>query len=301
MRRLVAAILSVWVGFAVAGCAVDRPIGGSDTREPPVGPLLDVKDLRTFTLPLDSFRMTPASLRSADQAQRVLVQACLRRFGFGYQLPMPSGQPAAVGYERRYGITDEEAAKVRGYHVPDEQNNQPGKDPPPEVSAVIQGSGQSSYNGVPVPEGGCAGEARRRLLEGTTNVQDEHLADRLSVEDFGRTRADSRVRDANGKWSVCMKQSGFDYSDPMKAIDDPGFRTPTASQREIGVAVADVRCKKATNFVNLIASVETAYQQRTVKNNADALAVIKKNIAIQESNAAAILRATTQSVRAGQP
>jgi hypothetical protein len=85
-----------------------------------------------------------------------------------------------------------------------------------------------------------------------------------------------------------MKQSGLDYADPMKAIDDPAFRTPTASQREIQVAVADVRCKKATNFVNVMASVETAYQQRAVKTNADALKVIKENIAIRERNAATI-------------
>jgi hypothetical protein len=291
MRRLVAAILSAWVGLVIAGCAVDRPVGGSAAGEPVVGPLLEVTDLRTFTLPLDSFRMTAAGLRDTDRAQRALIQRCLRRFGFGYQLPAPSGQSVVVGDERRYGMADEEAAKARGYHVPDKQDNQSYQDPPPDVSAVIQGSGQRSHHGVPVPAGGCTGEARRRLAEGTAEGQDEHLPDKLSLANFARTRADSRVRDANGKWSACMRQAGYDYPDPMKAIGDPAFQTPAASQREIGVAVADVRCKKATNFINVIASVETAYQQRAVQANADALAVIKRNLAIRERNAAAILAA----------
>jgi hypothetical protein len=290
-RRVLVLALSVWVAYAVAGCAVARPADRSDAGEPAIATRLHVPDLRTFTLPLDSYRVTLADSRDMDRAKRVLVNACLRRFGFGYQLPPPSGHSPIVGYERRYGLADEETAKTRGYHVPDQPKDPADKEPPAAVSAVIRGTGQSSYNGVSVPDGGCSGEAQRKLAEGTTQVRDERLADNLSLENFQRTWADGRVRAANGGWSACMKQSGYDYTDPMKAIDDPAFQTPTAGQRETGVAVADVRCKKATNFIDLIASVETAYQQRAVQTNADALAVIKRNIGIRERNATAILAA----------
>jgi hypothetical protein len=293
------AVVAVLVAVFAGGCAVGRRAGddGSDAQEPATGRMLDVTDLRTFTLPLDPYRFTDANLPKNAKAEPVLIRQCMRGFGLDYEIPAAAA-PTVVGAERRYGLADEEAAKVHGYHLP--LTSQPDRtgpsakaaQPSAEAMAVLRGEGQSSYGGQRVPDGGCVGQARRKLAEGAPKVHDERLGDELARQSYFRTREDSRVQRANLEWSACMKQAGYDYADPFKAVNDPQFESEVATPREIAVAVVDVRCKKTSNLINVMASVETAYQQRALTRNTRALEVIKENMAARERNAAAVLAAS---------
>jgi hypothetical protein len=282
-----AAVLAV-----ASGCTQSPERETANQGEPPIGALLVIADLSTFTLPLDPYRQARQNLDATTKAEGVLMRQCLRRFGFE---PPPDRAPsaAATGYQQRYGITNGDQAAARGYHGPP----RPAEEGPsadvlsPAAQAVMSGDGQRSYAGQQVPEGGCAGEARRKLAEGVPQVEDKNFGSYLASESWERSKVDSRVRAAFVDWSACMKRAGYDYADPFKANDNPEFGDAEPTAGEIAVAVADVRCKKEANVVSIWATVETAYQQRSVEKHGEALAAIRKNFEAQEKNAAAVLAA----------
>ena len=85
-----------------------------------------------------------------------------------------------------------------------------------------------------------------------------------------------------------MARAGFDYTDPWQPNDNPEFQGLEANAREIATATADVRCKREVNLVGIWASVETAYQERKIGENADALQNVKAAIRVMLGNAARI-------------
>jgi len=290
MRKIASLWALVVIGLLAAGCTGGPPRAGSDTGEPPVPALLAIGDLRTFMLPLDPYQGTLANLPQATKAEQLLIQRCVRRFGLDYA-PSAASDARVVGAERRYGVTDVQTAGTYGYHLPPAQQQDPAAEakPSPEKAAVLFGKGPSSINGRPVPDGGCTGEARQVLAKGVPAMPDAFLAESMAVDIFRRFWLDSRARKVSAAWGACMKRAGYDYADPMKANDDPAFQTPKAGPREIAVATADIACKRETNLVNVLASVETAYQARAVRQYAGQLAVVKDGIVIRERNAAAVL------------
>ncbi|MEV4637045.1 hypothetical protein AB0J80_06800 [Actinoplanes sp. NPDC049548] len=286
--RLVPCLMTVAV-LAAGGCTAGGSKQAPDTGEPAVSTLLHVSDLRTFTLPLEPYRESSATLPRSAQAQQVLIEKCVQRFGLRYTPPAEAGS-SVVGAERRYGIADAAAAREHGYHVPPPSGRPaPETKPPPDTVAVLFGDGPSRHNGQAVPEGGCVGEARRKLAAGAPAVGDARLAEELSAETFDQAWRHSRARTAVTAWSACMRQAGYDYADPLKANDDPAFRTPEPTAREIAVARADVTCKEQSDLVDVLASVETAYQDRAVRRHAAELATLKESFAVRERNAARVL------------
>lgn len=287
-RSSVVALVPVLLVSALVGCAVGRPSSSSsDVGEPPLGQLLIVTDPRTLVLPLDSYQVSPANLPLSTKVERILTQRCLQRFGLSYTLPtLPNTQ--SLG--RRYGLWDTAAAKTWGYHVPpDPPEDDINADPPAQVVTVLTGRGRSSYAGQTIPEGGCVGEARRKLAEGLPQVNNEFLGYQLANDSINRTENDSRARKVFDDWSTCMKLAGFDYSEPRKAINDPEFGTAKPTDHEILVAVADTKCKQATGLINLMATLETAYQKRTLEQSAEALRAMKEYLEGREKNAATLL------------
>jgi hypothetical protein len=272
---------------AVVACSPAGPRNQpAEDREPQVR-IAPVADLATFRLPLDPYLMNSTNLATSTKAESVLAERCLRRFGLEYRLPAPSSA-VVVGAQRRYGLADEATARARGYHVAEPPRVE-AEQPSAAVETVLSGRGQNSFAGQPVPEGGCIGEARRRLAEGAPAVPNERLATELAWEGFKRTGRDSRVRQVYARWSDCMTRAGHRYADPLQANDDPEFRAAEPTPRELAVATADVTCKKEVGLIDVVASVETAYQQEILKHHASALAAVKANIEHRERTAAAVL------------
>jgi hypothetical protein len=258
------------VGVFFVGGACGGPSDATSEGEPRVEHYLAITDLKQFTLPLDAYAPTLTELVTIGNAENLLLQQCMRRFGLDIGTPPALQRSPFEKNELRYGLTSDERARTVGYRNPENQaqSQLPVPDLSPEAMAVAGGTGQGSYNGLEVPPGGCRGEARHKLAAGTDPAHDGELVGRLDNEAGQQAERDSRVRAAFATWSACMKRSGYDYADPWRANDDPAFGEAQAiTAQELATATADVRCKKEANLVNIWASVETAYQNRVIAAN----------------------------------
>jgi hypothetical protein len=103
------------------------------------------------------------------------------------------------------------------------------------------------------------------------------------------------VRAVFTKWSACMKRSGYHYSTPRDTNRNRAFNTDGRSRRvtklELTTAVADVRCKRETNVINVWAGVETAYQKIAIAQNRTALTSVRRVVDMRIKNAANLDRA----------
>ncbi|MGB2568994.1 hypothetical protein ACPFP2_11140 [Micromonospora citrea] len=286
-RSIRAGLLGIVLLVAGAGCGAAGAPRTDPSAEPRVGPTLSLVDLTKFSLPLDRFVLSPVNLTLSTRAEFILTDDCMKRFGLALPPQVASGDPS-MNYSRRYGIFDEALAAKRGYRGPADSG--PKVTPlTPQAEAVATGQGQRSYAGKQVPEGGCVGEARRVLMEGVREVPARDLGSVLANESWERSKQDSRVRAVFTSWSSCMKLKGYDYADPMAAVGNPVFGTKEPSPEEIKVAVADVRCKREANVVNVWATVETAYQEMALKQHSKELAAIRAHFEAQERNAEKII------------
>ncbi|KAB1943421.1 hypothetical protein F8271_10020 [Micromonospora sp. ALFpr18c] len=279
------------VGAVVLGLAACSDDGREPSQEEPDITVTAISDVKTLTLPLDTYLPTREQASALLNAENRLKLGCLRRFGF--ELSVPEGRPRSMAMnERRYGITSVEDAATYGYRLPPKYVVEREKEP--EISAaassVLTGKGQNSYQGQPVPDGGCTGEARRKLTEGEAAKADANLAQNLKAEALNRARNDSRMVATFVKWKACMGQEGYDYSDPLDANDDVQFASgEAASAAEIAVATADVGCKKKTNLVNIWAALDGAYQSRAIEQHGEALAATKRLLETRLRNAAEVV------------
>jgi hypothetical protein len=288
-RRLPMILLACALATGTASCgAGSEP--GAERDEPPVNQLKTVTDLKQLVLPLNSYQPTQAEEARLAKAGNVLFRQCMRRFGFELGEPPLAQPPPFAENERRYGLVDEERAGKIGYDAPEiDQRVRPVE---PEISAeakaVAEGKGERTRAGQQVPDGGCLGEARRKLAEGTAGADDQ-LVVRLGDKAGERAEQDSRVRKAFGDWSACMKRAGYDYAGPWQAHDNPEFTDSGSSEREIATAVADTRCKRETNLINIWVSVETAYQERVIGSHTEELDRVKSSLLAQLRNADRVL------------
>lgn len=270
------AIFAVFLLVACTGSSASS----NEADEPSVTMLNDV-DMSSFSLPLDAYWLSNEDRRLQSAASFRLYERCMS--GFGFSVTKDSGTPLPEGWgdnERRYGIHDLGEAQRYGYKASFDVEglNQTPREATvvsPEQDAVARGVGPSTYGGMSVPEGGCLGEASRGVGGETGALKPDSVSlrkDMLSMESSTRSQADSRVRAAFSDWSDCMSSEGFDYTDPSKANNDPAFATDRPSTQEVSVAVADVRCKAESDLIDTWASVETAYQNQIIEQNAAALA-----------------------------
>ncbi|HXC79256.1 MAG TPA: hypothetical protein VNU19_19660 [Candidatus Acidoferrum sp.] len=246
--------------------------------------------MASYSFPLDAYSQTPDQTNNYRHAVAILEQDCMKRFGLALpRVPITSAETAI--HSGLYGVTDMSTAKTDGYHSPYELHpaGQPPPDPTPAELAVLTGSGPANYQGAPVPKGGCLGEATSRIDDGAPKLAAPGLNQNLEQDAHQRSTGDSRVRAALTAWSDCMHTNGYNYADPLAAVDDSAFSGPTPSAAEITTAVADVGCKNRTNLLEIWASVETAYQNRAIEENAQELADIKKAVDVEARNAAKII------------
>jgi hypothetical protein len=281
--RLVAVLTGAAVLLGGAGCAAGTPAPSGATAAAPVPRLLRTVDLR---LPLDDYLMAlPDSVRLA-RAVRLVQADCLRRLGVRV-----GAEPArAVGprswNDRRYGLTDP-AQAPHGYW-PDSRTS-PGSRPRSTAGdaegAALTGSVRTVH-GRPVPAGGCAGEASRRLLGHDPAGVDRQLAQRLSYAGFAASRRDPAVVAATAAWSACMAAAGHPYAGPLDPPADPRFQgafTPL----EAATGTADIRCKQHTNLVGIWAGAEAVAQRALIAGHRAGLDLARTAVAAELAAATA--------------
>ncbi|GAA1583143.1 hypothetical protein [Actinoplanes couchii] len=268
-----------------AGC--DAGTESASGSEPAVQPTT-VVDVRTLTLPLDPYRPDRKQERQLEYGRMLLALKCLRQYGFDVSAP-PIAKPFALAVnERRYGVTSEAEVAVYGYRPPFEDGERPEE---PEMSkAALSVLTGKDVQIADVPEGGCRGQANRELSDGLDpDAVDWDLAQMLSAKSLKQSEADSRVQAVFGKWSECMKRSGYSYKNPDAVDDDPVMNSGSLTEQEIKTAVADVKCKKEVDLIDTWVAVDVAYQNQFLEKNEEGLAALKAQLDTRLRVAAAVV------------
>lgn len=221
---------------------------------------------------------TDEDQRQLSQAKKVLVGDCMAGFGFTWS---PAPDLPKVGPKTltdwRYGIHDMDLAKKRGYK-PDARE-QADYDAAVNKGAVDGSTADDAaaraldgrtkeVGGKKVPEGGCVGQANRKINAGAA---ESRAAIDLANGAFIKAKQDPKVVKAFADWSVCMKKTGYDYAEPLDASDDSRFSAPEVTSEEIATATADITCRDRTDVARLWFEAEAALQQQAIDDNAEQL------------------------------
>lgn len=243
------------------------------------------------SLPLMAYMPSEQDALTVARASALLVQDCMRRIGFGgYKADAgttPAKAPAAAG---EFGYLDEEQAARYGFRNAQSVKGKPAdaaRADPAEIAALSGSDPGGRSVGANVPQGGCGGEASRKLGEGLAKPAGS-VYDDLNAESYQRTRTDSRVTAAIRAWADCMKQKGFNYSSPQALSTEAWGASVT--QREIDTAKADVACTRQSNLAGIAFAVQSALQQQQISGHQQQLQAEKDYQQSRVRKAAEVLR-----------
>ncbi|MER5775435.1 hypothetical protein ABT144_14275 [Streptomyces sp. NPDC002039] len=226
-----------------------------------------------LVLPLAAYTVTPVDGYAWQASVQGQWRSCMARYGFEDFGP-PAASELSVANEintsmgRRYGVSDLDAVKKYGYHLPADVPEPPHWEPAAGAeSAVFTGVGAEVeggiYRGTKIPDGGCRGETKRMFP-----VPQTPEADGLSARIYNESRADAKVTTTVSKWVACMKVKGFDRKNPLDDLGDLGIQlsSPAVGEAEIAQAVADVECKQQTGLVAAWNARERDMQNVAIKS-----------------------------------
>ncbi|KOG12503.1 MULTISPECIES: hypothetical protein [Streptomyces] len=292
-------VIAAGVGtLLLTGCAEDAPegigAGGSVARE--------VVTEADIVLPVSAYFLTPEQQALVDTAHSTLASDCMKRFGFDW--PVTKAEPVKA-VSRRYGVVSEKVAAEHGYHVIPLAGDDHARGAvsgkaklPPEAYMVFGAKGPKggqagsggSYRGKDIPEGGCVGEAQRKLgLEKVQNPEKGKIGllsiDFSSFEQAQRMPEFIKVQDA---WVSCMKKAGYQHAAFLQPGEKFTLQGNSASPQEKAAAKADVKCKQDTKLATVLLRLETQIQNDYIEQNAAGFAEIKKDqgAVIKSANAA---------------
>jgi hypothetical protein len=270
-------ISTIFVAVAIAAVGVGGlllPGFGRPERTLPAARIDGV--IHQAHLPItDALAWTTNQQRSMTKAESLLQSACMRQAGF--DLPAVPFHPF-TGVDRRYGLKDLEAARMRGYGLPPM-----GPDPQQAyVDALSQEDRREFYRAfLGAPDGaeagadnaigsvGCAEEARNTIYGSATSSRRAdvlyQMLVRLDAEAYFASEEDGLVQLAKDAWIDCMEGRGYNVSsldDPMDASVLLPAGTPEGGPADIDLAVSVVECNDATDLVEIWSGVEAEIQQK---------------------------------------
>jgi hypothetical protein len=230
------------------------------------------------SLPFDAFRLSEGEARRAQELQVNYLQPCLGKLAHEVELYGDFTAGGVDGAEPRSwfgppGTMGLDHAAQFGYGPgPD---NPGALGPPVYLKSLTLRVGEASEAGLQAlygdpggseegphsGAGGCMGSLAE--LVGAP-LDDESFLD-LERDLILRSFKDERVERAQASWSDCMRRAGFEYQTPLAAAADFHLREATA--REVGVAVADVGCTRASNWSNVFLTILEDYQAQTIEND----------------------------------
>jgi glycerophosphoryl diester phosphodiesterase len=256
--RLAAASL---LTLAVLGCGSNAQKQGADRVEaaPAAAALAPSQRVLRLHLPFDDYLLSVDEIYFAEGARDRLTEGCMRMRGFDWR-PVARPQFGDWRNRRRYGVIELAVAKRYGYHpvrgllAPVQVYNEKVR----RESALSDAAWVAAED----PAHGCESQANGRLWSDIP--YDTSRISRLNGSMFNQAKHAASVRRATRAWADCMRSSGFQYASPDQAAQDSAWRARTASRREVAVAVADVRCKGRSRFVDALSSAETALQRKAI-------------------------------------
>ncbi len=162
-----------------------------------------------------------------------------------------------------------------------------------EFGKDAAGSPMTTFDGRPVPAGGCKAKGVEAIGGALPRIDVAALPDNGPQE----PAADPRVIEANAKWSACMKAKGYHYATPYEATTSPVTKADRAgatvvhSPEEIAQATADVDCKLSTNLVGIDLAVQISYDKTFIASHTAGLGEYRRQIADRVQAATRIVTA----------
>lgn len=287
---LPAAVLLV----GVAGCS------GPDQQ----GQQLPKKDRAEWVMPLDDY--IPDYWHLVDYAENLAVVPCMSEAGYDWKVPWqdPDGGngPSMNASERK--LFNPSLAQDWGYH-------QAPRDDPSlpawrafvrETSAISQEEHDTLYS--------CLDTVRKKKLPALPGSA--QLPSSLEQAAYEAALQDKTVVKAAAKWHACMLPQGVaDLPDSPEDMPSPSLRKqfsldtvitddsdlagPKVSPEEIKLASADAECRESSGWAAKLYDSEWRRHLTAVKENADALAVIKQQIAKYKTEVLDVISANAPS------
>ncbi|MFI6623594.1 hypothetical protein [Streptomyces sp. NPDC050528] len=254
----------------LAGCGQDERESAPAGRTGAAAPA----NPATWVLPLQAYLPDPEQEDLLFDALEQAKSVCMKRFGFDYRPaePLPDMGPDTLT-DLRYGIHDRNVAATYGYkpagdmtaYQEETRRLLEASELGPEEEAAMTGQRDGSATGGSFPEGGCGGEAYRRV-HGSLDPAST-LAMDLSNEAYAKAQRSERVRSVFRSWSACMADSGYTYDEPMDAPNDPRFAASTADPEEVATALADLACREKSKVAEVWFDEEAGLQRRLAERH----------------------------------
>lgn len=315
MRRIGRAVgAAVLLVCCAGGCSTQPGAGsaepGADGTGPSLAPL--PANQPRDSLPLDAYVPSPEEQARSDRAQVALGRACLARYGLRWEGPgetaLETGRRMALSRQAaRWGTVDLRQAARYGYHAPpwSTYNPQVGAlldqhaDLPADVEKVLYGL-VGTFEDKAVPQNGCRAEAAARLLRGAPRA-DGNLPDWLARQAADASAEDPRLSTVLGAWRACMTRAGHPYASPHAAAHDPRWkRVWTPTEKELTVAVADVRCQNEVRYLPALVDVTSRHQRELISRYTTELGRLKRLKDVRARNVAEALAAQPSGTASSQ-
>jgi hypothetical protein len=285
-RAWLAVVAMILVVGGVVAC--ESPTGQAPDRErpsrevispPQVGAVPQADRPRDLRLPIEVYRLTNEQRTLYGRARTLLINQCLSRFGPTIPL-QPFQSDAELGpMDRRYGVADAITAAQWGYHLGPNAPTPGQGDPAATMSAqellLLSGSANGrpnpqaspapTFHGIPVPPGGCSGEASRTLGLRSPDPLGQTLTTSIEFDAFEQSQTDQRTKQAIASWAGCMSAAGHLHADPLTVGGTFDLKLPKPGSAELQTAAADVACKAQTNLVGRWFAIESAYESALIQ------------------------------------
>lgn len=253
-------------------------VGSAEASRPTVPVPAPGKEAKAIVVPLDRYAPAPDEMGVIKAAEDVLTGKCMRRRGLEWKLaPRASAKDTEPRNRRRYGVVEPVIAKIYGYHLPADRPTVAKRSA--AMRARDKGLGTAEKKaayGSGRKLGGCAKRARKELAQGLPDA-DFGLLNNTIGATYEQSMKDRAVVRVFRAWSACMKEQGYHYTNPMKAITDKRWlKGDRVSRIEIQQARVDVRCKKQTDLVSVWNAAEDRIQERAIKAEPGAFKELKQ-------------------------
>ncbi|MEV0010883.1 hypothetical protein [Streptomyces sp. NPDC047973] len=306
-RQVVNASLSLLVFFSLAGTASCSSIPENDgvpqggtSRESGEHEGGIITTRVNKPVPIEQYLISGEQWKTLTDAEHLLRLRCMERFGVNYQDTQPEKVAGQSITDYRYGIIDPSYAERYGYRTPGarqsksieadiKRQDEVYRALPDSTFLVLYGSTRKEsqsketrskgrdYAGEKIPQGGCIGEAHRKLY-GSWDGSDAEIADDINIKSYAASMKDRTVRAAFAKWSSCMNDHGYDYKVPRDADNDKRWMAERVTAVERETAKVDAECKIKFNVTGIWYGADVAHQEKLIREHSKELATIKKTI-----------------------
>ncbi|MEY2231538.1 hypothetical protein [Streptomyces sp. BF23-19] len=284
-RRVATALLAAFVlaGCSAQGTSQDGAVRPADagTAQPPGGrPSLSAPGC-TFRLPMAAYSYTADEYATIEAAEQVPAKRCMAGYSLGYRPPERTA--VAPGVDRRYGLSEQDAALAPGYRLPAAQPPAQDEELSKEQISVLYGgrgsegkTGRLEYGGKAIPEEGCLGQSILDFRKDYEHPQAIETARHISSQSYQDSMARPETQAAFRKWSAYMKEEGYIYASPMDPPSVGKFQEGPVTAEEKATAQADVACKTRTDLLNSWFAVESEIQQAMVSGDTKVLQELRE-------------------------